>query len=210
MKKILSILLVAILVFSLSAAAFADNFVSSVANAGAPELEKSVDADGNDVASAIEVVPNDEAEELEEAEQKVMEDAYKSLEEAKDLTELNAELKEAAADKEVAISDLFTVKAKSEVKFPLTLTLKNKNLDNFVGVLQFVDGEWVWVDAEVDEDGNLVMTVDQLGVFAIVVAVDEAASPATGETVPYGFIIGAVVLLGAAAWFFVKSRKVEA
>ena len=207
MKKILSILLVAMLVFSLSAAAFADNFVSSVANAGAPEVAATTDADGNDVADAIEVVPNDEAEVLEEAEQKVMEEAYKSLDEAVNLVEVNKELKEAAGDKAVAVSDLFSVKATKEVKFPLELKLKNKNLDNFVGIMQYVDGEWVWVDAEVDENGDLVLTVDQLGVFAIITAVDESESPATGDTIPYGFILGAVVLAGAAAWFFAKSRK---
>lgn len=209
MKKILSILLVVMLVLSLSATAFADNFISSVANAGAPELEESVDADGANVDDALEVVPNDEAEKLEEEEQKAMEDAYKSLDEAKELTALNADLKEAAAGRATAISDLFTVKANKEVKFPLKITLKNKNLNNFVGLMQFVDGKWEWIDAEVD-GGKLIFSVDSLGVFAIVTAVDEAASPATGETVPYGFILGAVVLVGAAAWFFTKSRKVKA
>ena len=209
MKKILSILLVVMLVLSLSATAFADNFISSVANAGAPELEESVDADGANVDDALEVVPNDEAEKLEEEEQKAMEDAYKSLDEAKELTALNEDLKEAAAGRATAISDLFTVKAKKEVKFPLKITLKNKNLNNFVGLMQFINGKWEWIDAEVD-GGKLIFSADSLGVFAIIVAVDEAASPATGETVPYGFILGAVVLVGAAAWFFTKSRKVKA
>ena len=38
MKKIISCLLIVVLLCSLSVAAFADNFISSVANAGAPEL----------------------------------------------------------------------------------------------------------------------------------------------------------------------------
>ena len=209
MKKVLSILLVVMLIVSLSAAAFADNFVSSVANAGAPELEESVDADGNNVDDALEVVPNDEAEKLEEAEQKDMEEAVKSLTDAKDLAAVNEDLKTAAAGRSIAISDVFTVKAKKDVKFPLTIKLKNQNLADFVGLMQFIDGKWVWIDATVDGD-VLEFTVDSLGVFATVVAVDEAASPATGENVPYGFILGAVVLAGAAGWFFVKSRKVKA
>ena len=209
MKKIVSVLLAVMLVFSLSAAAFADNFVSSVANAGAPELAAAVDADGNSVADAIAVVPNDEAKELEEAEQKAMEDAFNSLSGAANLGDLNAELKAAAGDKAVAVSDLFSIKAKGDVKFPVEITLKDKNLANFVGLMQFVDGAWKWVDAEV-VNGELKFTADSLGVFAIIVAVDEAAAPATGESVPYGFIIGAVVLIGAAAWFFAKSRKVRA
>lgn len=209
MKKILSCLLVVMLIFSLSAAAFADNFVNSVANAGAPEIAAATDADGNDTAAAIVITPNDEADTLEEAQQTELKSAFDSLSNAADLKELNNELKEAAGDRNIAISDLFEVTAKEEVKFPLTLTLVNKNLANFVGVIHFVDGQWVWVDSEVDGE-NVKVTVDSLGAFAIVVAVEEAASAQTGETVPYGFIIGAVVLAGAAAWFFAKSRKVEA
>ena len=207
MKKILSCLLVVMLIFSLSAAAFADNFVNSVANAGAPELEEVTDADGNAVEVAI--TPNDEAEELDDETKAEMEEAFKALSEAADLRELNESLKDAAGDKDIAISDLFDISATGEVKFPLTITLKNKNLDNFVGVLHCVDGEWVWVDSEVDGD-SVKITVDSLSPFAIVVAVDEATSAQTGETVPYGYIIGAVVLAAAAAWFFAKSRKVNA
>jgi len=142
-------------------------------------------------------------------EQAVLDAAYDSLSNAKDLSAVNAELKEAAADLNVAVSDLFDISATEEVSFPLTLTLKNKNLDNFVAMLQYVDGAWQWVDAEVNGD-EITFTVDSLGVFAVVVSVEEAASPDTGDSVPYGMIIGAVVLVGAAAWFFAKSRKVKA
>jgi len=209
MKKILSCLLVAILVFSLSAAVFADNFVSSVANAGATELASVADKDGNDVASLIVVTPKDQEDRLTADKQAVLDAAYDSLSNAKDLSAVNAELKEAAADLNVAVSDLFDISATEEVSFPLTLTLKNKNLDNFVAMLQYVDGAWQWVDAEVNGD-EITFTVDSLGVFAVVVSVEEAASPDTGDSVPYGMIIGAVVLVGAAAWFFAKSRKVKA
>ena len=209
MKKILSCLLVVMLIFSLSAAAFADNFVNSVANAGAPEVAAATDADGNDAAAAVAVTPYDAADTLDEAQQAELKSAFESLNGAADLAALNEELKAAAGDKNIAISDLFEISALEEVKFPLTITLKSDNLANFVGVIHFVDGAWEWVDAEVDGD-TIKITVDSLGTFATVVAVDEATSAQTGETVPYGFIIGAVVLAGAAAWFFAKSRKVKA
>ncbi len=95
------------------------------------------------------------------------------------------------------------------MKYPVSLQVKDKNLDNFVALLHFVDGEWQWVDAKVNGD-ILSFDTDSLGSFATIVGVDEAVSPRTGEEAPYGFIIGAVVLAGAAAWFLVKSRKVKA
>ena len=64
--------------------------------------------------------------------------------------------------------------------------------------------------------GELFLVVDSddiltdAGQHAVIVAVNEASSAKTGDTVPYGFIIGAVVLAAGAAWFFAKSRKVTA
>ena len=211
MKKILSCLLVVMLLCSLSVAAFADNFVSSVANAGAPEVAEAAQADGSDGKALIAVTPMDEKDKLPEELKADMDAAFDSLDKAADLAAVNDELKAAAADQSIAVSDLFDIRVLEEgtVSFPLTITLKDKNLDNFVALLHYVDGAWQWVDAEV-ADGALTFTVDSLSPFAIIVAVDEATSANTGDTVPYGFIIGAVVLAGAAAWFFAKSRKVKA
>ena len=211
MKKILSCLLVVMLLCSLSVAAFADNFVSSVANAGAPEVAEAAQSDGSDGKALIGITPMDEEDKLPEELKADMDAAFDSLDKAADLAAVNDELKAAAADQSIAVSDLFDVRVLEEgtVSFPLTITLKDKNLDNFVALLHYVDGAWQWVDAEVDGD-SLTFTVDSLSPFAIIVAVDEATSANTGDTVPYGFIIGAVVLAGAAAWFFAKSRKVKA
>ena len=211
MKKILSCLLVVMLLCSLSVAAFADNFVSSVANAGAPEVAEAAQADGTDGKALVGITPMDEEDKLPEELKAAMDAAFESLDKASDLGAVNAELKDAAADQSIAVSDLFDIRVLEEgtVSFPLTITLKDKNLDNFVALLHYVDGAWQWVDAEVDGD-SLTFTVDSLSPFAIIVAVDEATSANTGDTVPYGFIIGAVVLVGAAAWFFAKSRKVKA
>lgn len=209
MKKIFAILLAVVLVFSLSATAFADNFVNSAANAGAPAAASAADANGNDVASAIEITPLTDAEALDEAAQKELDDAYDSLKDAANLADVNEDLKEAAGDKDIAVSDLFDISAKSDVTFPLTLTLKSENLDNFIALLHFVDGEWQWVDAEVKDD-ELTFTVDSLSPFAIIVAAEPATSAQTGETASVGFIAAAVVLAVAAGYFFTKSRKVEA
>jgi len=209
MKKVLSCLLVVLLLAAIPVTAFASNFVDSTFNAGAPAVDAAADADGKDVAPAIEITPVTEAETLPDDAKADLEDARKSLEDAANLADLNADLKEAAGDKNLAVSDLFDISAKEDISFPATITLKNNNLANFAGLLHFVDGEWQWVDTEVDGD-SATFTVDSLSPFAILVYVDEATSPATGDSIPYGFILGAVVLAGAAAWFFVKSRKVKA
>lgn len=211
MKKIISCLLVVMLLCSLSVAAFADNFVSSVANAGAPEVAEATQADGSDAKALIVVTPYEDKDKLSEEKQAEIDEAFDSLANAEDLAAVNDELKEAAGDQSVAVSDLFDISltGEGEVSFPLTITLQDKNLDNFAALLHFVDGEWQWVDAEVDGEA-LTFAVDSLSPFAVIVAVDEASSAKTGDTVPYGFIIGAVVLAAGAAWFFAKSRKVTA
>ena len=150
-----------------------------------------------------------DAESLDEDTQKALDDAFDSLKDAANLADVNEDLKEAAGDKDIAVSDLFDISAKEDVSFPLTLTLKNDNLDNFVALLHFVDGEWEWVDAEVKDD-ELTFTVDSLSPFAIIVAAEPATSAQTGETASVGFIAAAVVLAVAAGFFFSKSRKVEA
>ena len=206
MKKVLSCLLVIML---LAGTVYADNFVNSVANAGAPKLAGATDADGGDAGAAIVITPYDEKDELPEALKKDMEDAFESLSEAGDLTALNDELKAAAADKNIAVSDLFDIRAVGEVKFPVTVELENENVDDFTALLHFADGKWEWVDTEV-KDGKITFQADSLSPFAMIVAVEETTSAKTGESFPVGYVLGAVVLLGAAAWFFFKSRKVTA
>ncbi len=193
-----------------SGGAVSYGFVSSVASAGAPELESAA-SDGADIKTEIVITPYDKRSSLSSDNRAVLEKAYESLDKASDLTALNDELRAAAGDQGIAVSDLFYVSVSegANVKYPVSLQVKDKNLDNFVALLHFVDGEWQWVDAKVNGD-ILSFDTDSLGSFATIVGVDEAVSPRTGEEAPYGFIIGAVVLAGAAAWFLVKSRKVKA
>lgn len=186
-------------------------FISSVANAGAPELAGASQSDGTDVKTQIVITPYDKKGTLSQANRNILVKAYKSLNKATDLTALNDELKAAAGSQGIAVSDLFYVSTAkgANVKYPVSIQMKDKNLDNFIALLHFVDGKWQWVDSEVEGD-VLNFDADSLGAFATIVSVDEASSARTGDPVPYGFIIGAVVLAGAAAWFFVKSRKVKA
>ena len=185
-------------------------FVNSVANAGAPELVSAKDVNGTDVTSWIKITPYNERNTLSGGSRKNIEKAFKDLRQTKDLAGICKELESAAGDKMIAVSDLFDVSASEDVSFSVSLVLKDSKLDNFVGLVFYQDdGSWKWVDATV-EGKNLNFTAESQGAYAVIISVDEATSAQTGETVPYGFILGAVVLAGAAVWFFAKSRKVKA
>ena len=208
MKKILSVLLAVLLLASISVAAYAENFVNSVENAGTPEIEAVVDSEGNDVSALVKIVPYSQIDTLVEDDQAAMNAAYDSLNAGK-LADINADLAAAAGDKSIAVSDFFFLTSDEDVSFPLKVTLRNSNLADFVSLLQYVDGAWNWIDAEVDGDA-LTFSIDAFGPFSIIVAGEPAASAPTGEATPVVFIAGAVVLAAAAAFFFMKSRKVEA
>lgn len=208
MKKILSVLLAVLLLASISVAAYAENFVNSVENAGAPEIDAVADSEGNDVSALIKIVPYEQVDTLAEDDQTAMHAAYDSLNAGK-LADINADLAAAAGDKSIAVSDFFFLTSDEDVSFPLKVTLRNSNLADFVSLLQYVDGAWTWIDAEVDGDA-LTFSIESFGPFSIIVAGEPAASAPTGEATPVVFIAGAVVLAAAAAWFFMKSRKVEA
>lgn len=185
-----------------------NKFVPSVSNSGAPRLSSATNKGGENVYGLFVITPYDRLETLPEDLQPQIKDAYASIRDASDVTELNEELKAAAGDKTVAVSDLFDIRAVGEVVYSARLVMDADDLTNFVGLLHFEDGEWFWVDTEVD--GNeLSFVVDSLSPFAIVVAVETQTSAQTGERVPVFFIAGAFALAAASAWFFYKSRKIK-
>ena len=228
MKKIFAILLAVMLMASLTVTAFADNVPSPQQGGntpvapGAPAAEENVDEEVVDLSLESVIDANDEditpdvalrllseAASLNEEDKAVFDEGYNKLMDAENLADVNEDLKEAAGDEEISLSEVFFLEGDEETAFPATVTLKYSNVDNFLALLHYVDGEWVWVDVEV-EDGNLVFDTDSFGTFAIVSLGAPASSADTGESAPVAFIIGAVVLAGAAAFFFMKSRKVEA
>ncbi len=213
MKKLLSCLLIALLLVSFSATAFASSPETPVA----PAVVAADDAAGEDVTNAIVITPYGKKDTLPTDAQEEMDEAYKALNEAEDIAELNDELKAAAGDAAVAVADLFYVSVEegAEVSFPVDLTLTSKDLEyfdkleSFVGVIRFVDGEWKLMKSSLDGD-KLNMTAEDVGTYATIVLEEDATSAKTGELIPYGSLLGAVVLATAAAWFFIKSRKVKA
>ena len=98
----------------------------------------------------------------------------------------------------------------------------NFTKNDFFVLLHNTDGtNWEVVeDVEWTEEGNLIVTVDKLSVFAVALERTEdlpvdpngPASPQTGDINPINFVyIGiAVLCVAVAVYFFVKSRKVKA
>lgn len=228
MKKIFAILLAVMLMASLTVTAFADNVPSPqqggnvpvVPGANAAEenvdeevvdlaLESVIDANDADITADVALRLLSEAGSLNAEDKASFDEGYNKLMDAENLADVNEDLKGAAGDQDIYVSEVFFLEGDEETAFPATVTLKYANVDNFLALLHYVDGEWVWVDTEV-KDGSLVFETESFGTFAIISLGTPAASADTGESAPVAFIVGAVVLAGAAAFFFMKSRKVEA
>lgn len=207
MKKILSFLLVVILLCSIPAAAFADNFVGKTANAGTPELEKAEQLDGTDSSAQVAFTPYKERDGLPDARRSMLDEAYESLRKASPLAGLNTKLEDAAR-RDLAVSDLFDIGAAGEEApgFPMKITVKDKNLGKFVALLRFADGEWQWVDAKTEGD-SLSFTVESFSPYAVIVVANKFAPARSSGRIPYGTILGVLFLGAAAVCFSLESRK---
>ncbi len=213
MKKFVSLILATVMAISMTVAASAA-FVSSPSTNAAPVLVEI--KEGKTEGLVIKVTAYKDRANLTAEGKTAIEDSYKDIKGATDLTTLADGLK-AVADKakvnaaDLAVSDLFDisiVEGKADGK--LTLVLGAETLKNFVALLHDKDGKWEVVEGATVDGDKLTFSVDSLSPFAVVVNNgDEKDSPTTGNTVDYGmiFVIGAVVFGTAAAFCIVKSKK---
>ena len=206
MKKVLALIIAVVLVMALSVTAVAAPglFISSPSGNSAPELESATNED-EDCTADVVITPYSERDTLDDATQKEIEEAYKQIVNSDDLSDLCAALEEAAKaagvdTEDLAVSDLFDMHYINCVTHDdhgaFTITFKSGTLDNFVALMQYIDGEWQMVKgATVDKNRvRLTFTADELSVMAIVVAA-ETDKPQTGDTFPWIY----VVLLAASA-----------
>lgn len=184
--RIVTILVLSIVALSLSLTAFAEvgSFVQSPSVNDAPVLEDSSSEDHDCDESLIVTSYADRSDLSEEAKAKI-EKAYQKISGVKNLTSVCGALKAVAEAKGIptenlAVSDLFDLSDKhADVeKAKFEVSLKAETLENFVGLLHFVDGKWELVeDAAVyeNEDGDLILkfTTDGLSPFAVVVDTQE-------------------------------------
>ena len=115
MKKLLAVSLAVILVFSLGFTTFANGFVQSPSNNSAPVVDKAETKNETAGCTAeIEITPYSERDELPAELKKQMEDIYKKISEATDVSALSTELKSFCDKnkintKDLAVSDLFDI-----------------------------------------------------------------------------------------------------
>lgn len=213
MKKIVALILSTVMVLSMTVAASAA-FVSSPSANAAPVLVEIKEGKTEDLV--IEITAYKDRAELTAEGKAAIEDSYKDIKNATDLTTLTDGLK-AVADKakvkasDLAVSDLFDISVVSGTpEGKLTLVLSAETLKNFVALLHDKDGKWEVVEGATVDGNKLTFSVDSLSPFAIVVNNGEDKdSPATGNPVDYGmiFVVCAVVFGGAAVFCISKSKK---
>lgn len=223
MKKVLAICLMMVMVMSMSATVFAapGAFVSSPSGNSEPRVVSFKPKDGG-CTGGLDIVPYSERDTLSEEHRKLIEKAYEEIVDTEDLTSLNTDLSEIAADKKIegddlAVSDLFDMVVTGcgdhDGHMGFDIVLKADTLDKFVALLQMNEGgKWELVkDAKVTGNGEqLEFSVDILSPLAIVVDAGDSATdaPQTGDnTMIYVY---AIVMAGSAlamATVVVKSRK---
>ena len=214
LKKILALLVAAVLVLSFSVVAFAagegkdDGKYRPSADQGI-RFFTVYDADGVDVTSKYTLTYFKDRGSLSEEDQKNFEDALDAIDEADSVNSVAEGLDELADGRELAISDLFYLVTDEDVKHPIKLVVKEYQKSGFVGAINYQDGHFVKDEAENESFTVTVYGIEKDGPVAFLARTYRLASPATGESVPYGFFAGALVLACAAAFFFIKSRKAE-
>ena len=131
--------------------------------------------DGNSVVVCLGALTDDATPQMEE-------------DHADLIDELVAAKKDLAEDEAAAIPDDLeadapegaTVTASQPFRavaseYPATITIAVENPDDFVGMMVFVNGEWVKLHCVVNEDGTVTFILDQPSVLSIVTAIVEAA-----------------------------------
>jgi len=183
MKKILVICLALVMIFSMSSVVFADGFESSPSGRPAPELIYG-ENESEDCEAKLKITAYLDKDELPEEVCEALEEAYRMIASASDLSELNATLKTIAArlgisTSDLAVSDLFDISAfgcdNHEGHGHFDVTIKPENLKNFVCLLHYYNGVWRIVDNATVTNNGTHIEFDEMefSPFAIVVSTAE-------------------------------------
>lgn len=217
MKNILVAILSVMMAVSLAVTGFAASFVSSPSGNSAPTVD-SFDFEDDSCVADIQVTPYSQRNTLSPDVKDAIEGAYDEIKATNDVSSLNADLAALAASKEIkgknlAVSDLFDVSGVGCGDHgdhdKVTISLKAETLDNFVGLLHLVDGEWELVSNATVSGDVLTFTVDSLSPFAIVVDATPDSPPTGDNGNVYLLVAVAALSLVAALICFKKARKEE-
>ncbi len=225
MKKIISILLVVMLLASISVVSFAQSSPSQSTNPpvapGGGSTTPPANAGGNagyagagagagakEEEEGLIITPLADEKSLTEEEQASMDAAVAACEAIEDLKAEFEDIAAAAGDLEVRLGGAYYVThSKGAAGFPATRIFEEDELENMIGVLFFAGPGADSAPVFLKLNGDKVTYPSEGTCFDVFVVPAESAG--TGETVPYALVIAAVVLAGAAGWFFASSRKVK-
>lgn len=183
MKKVLSVLLVALMVVCMSFSTYAKpgEFVESVSKNPAPELVQGKPGSLECLAQLIITSFLDRYDLPEELLQ-LMELAYREIANSKNIADLCKELKDIAKklgipELNLAVSDLFDVRYESCDEHNehgyFDIVLKAETLNNFVALIHRTADRWEVIDnarvEEIDGEWHLYFSVKDFSPFAIVV-----------------------------------------
>ncbi len=223
MKKILAVLLAAVIAVSAGVVAYAKGGFLASPSGNASPVVITVEYDEDSCEPRIVVTPYADRDDLDEKRESDMEKAYDEIAANKDLTKLCPELAAVAAalgidPLNLAVSDLFDVSAyhNGDHTFcgTVTITLSAETLKNFVALIhRNADGKWEHIsNAVVDYANNtLTFSVKDFSPFAIVVDKSASDIPVTGEMLVIPAAIMAVSAVSLAGVLLaLKKKKQEA
>ena len=191
MKKIAVSLMALVLVLSMSVTAFAAGaFLSSPSN-NHTQLEEYQFTEG--CSAQVIITPYGERHTLDDVARQSLEEAYTQIANNKNLGNLVEGLKEFAEKNgkdvsSLAVSDLFNIGYEGcdgHTNHEYTIKLKPEMTDNFVTVMQYVDGKWIIIENAKVSGGYLTMSSKYYGPVAIVV---DAGTP-TGDAFPWIYLV---------------------
>ena len=182
MKKLLTVLMLSLLAFTLTFTAFADDFVRSPSANRAPTLVFGGSED-HSCDEPLIITPYGDRDQLPADLKAEIEKVYADVKNSKNLVALCAALKGLAEKNNIptanlAVSDLFDVRdVHGDVDATFDIVLKAEALENFVGLLHYTDGKYELIsDASVQEiDGELHLSFSTDGLSPFLVIVDTGA-----------------------------------
>lgn len=209
MKKILVICFALLIAASMSVSAFAENggFISSPTGKPAPVLVEATNQSDECVAEVI-VTAYGDRDSLDAEAREELEDAYATIVDADNLSELNKKIPAIARDQgtktaNLAVSDLFDISftdcgdhAEHGV---FDLVMEAEALKDFVCLLAYEAGTWSIVDDAKIVDGYLEFSLDKAAPLAIVLDTDAAeGEEESGSVGPTETIVGITAVIAAA------------
>lgn len=220
MKKLTALLLIVVMLFTSVIASSANGFVKSpTLNDNDPDViewENGGASAGS--TNKLVITPYKDRDSLVPEKKDLIEEAYESVKGTDSIPSICPEIGQVAEDKGIPgenlkVSDLLDISyfeddvLKDEGTFKIKLD--DKYVNDYVGLMEYYDGEWHLVDATLTSDGYLEFTVTRLGSFAVVINT-HPDSPQTGNSFPWVFAAAAVVLAAGAVVCFVASKKAKA